>query len=329
MELTLDILWFAAGLVLVVKGADWLTDGGSAVARHMNVSSLIIGLTIVAFGTSLPEFVVSTISATKGNSDMSMGNVVGSNIFNTMAVVGITALFCPVACRGALFRRDIPVNITASVLVACFLLCLGTDVISRIEGTILLAIFCGYLAISITQSVRSDRRRHDITSSADTLEPAVSVMPMWKAVTYIVVGLVALVKGGDWFVDGASGIATRLGVSQSIIALTIVSIGTSLPELATSIIAARKGDTDMAMGNVVGSNIFNLLLIIGTSAVITPIRPEGISMVDIAVMIAAVVTLGIMCTTNRRHNINKTKGAILIVMATAYYTYLVVSSQAT
>ena len=326
MELTLNIVQFVVGLVLVVKGADLLTDGGSAVARRLNVSSLIIGLTIVAFGTSLPEFVVSTISATKGNSDMSLGNVVGSNIFNTLAVVGITALFCPVACRGALFRRDIPVNIFASVLVVCFLLVLGSGEMSRMEGAILLTIFVSYLALSITQTVRSDRKRSAAKEETDA--PMLdAVMPMWKAVIFIVLGLVALIKGGDWFVDGASGIATRLGVSQSIIALTIVSIGTSLPELATSVIAARKGDTDMAMGNVVGSNIFNLLLIVGTSAVITPIRPEGISVVDLAVMMTAIVTLGIMCAINRRHSINKVKGAILVAMATAFYVFLVVGSQ--
>lgn len=320
----LDIVQFIIGLVLVVKGADILTDGGSAMARRFNVSSLIIGLTIVAFGTSLPEFVVSTISATKGNSDLALGNVVGSNIFNTLAVVGITALFCPVICKGYLLKRDIPVNIAASVLASVLLLFVGTKgEISRMEGCILLTAFVCYLTFSIFQTIRSDRKR---LASTDKNDATQAVMPMWRSVLYIVLGLAALIWGGDWFVDGASGIARELGVSQSIIALTIVSIGTSLPELATSVIAARKGDTDMAMGNVVGSNIFNLLLIIGTSAAITPIHPEGISHVDIAVMVGAIMLMALLCMPGRRHQINWWKGLLLVTVAVGYYVYLVLAA---
>ena len=256
--MTLDIIQFIVGLILVVKGADLLTDGGSSVAQRLRVPSLIIGLTIVAFGTSLPEFVVSTISATKGNSDMSLGNVVGSNIFNTLAVVGVTALFCPVVCRGALLRRDIPVNLVIAFLLPTLLFFVEPKTqLSRMEGIFLLVLFVSYLSFSIWQTLRKDRPEQGSTTSS-------KIMPVWKQILYIVLGLAMLIVGGDWFVDSASDIATRLGVSQSIIALTIVSIGTSLPELATSVIAARKGDTDMAMGNVVGSNIFNILLIVGT-----------------------------------------------------------------
>lgn len=314
-----DIIQFIVGLILVVKGADLLTDGGSSVAQRLRVPSLIIGLTIVAFGTSLPEFVVSTISATKGNSDMSLGNVVGSNIFNTLAVVGITALFCPVVCRGALFRRDIPVNLVIAFLMPVSLIFVEPKMqLSSMEGVFLLVLFVSYLSLSIYQTVS----HRSITSE---LSAPANIMPVWKQILYIVLGLAMLIVGGDWFVDSASDIATRLGVSQSIIALTIVSIGTSLPELATSVIAARKGDTDMAMGNVVGSNIFNILLIVGTSAAIMPIRPEGISYIDLATMALSITLLAVLLLLSRRHIINRWKGCVLLVVAIAYYTYLVVT----
>lgn len=316
--MTLDIIQFIVGLILVVKGADLLTDGGSSVAQRLRVPSLIIGLTIVAFGTSLPEFVVSTISATKGNSDMSLGNVVGSNIFNTLAVVGVTALFCPVVCRGALLRRDIPVNLVIAFLLPTLLFFVEPKTqLSRMEGIFLLVLFVSYLSFSIWQTLRKDRPEQGSTTSS-------KIMPVWKQILYIVLGLAMLIVGGDWFVDSASDIATRLGVSQSIIALTIVSIGTSLPELATSVIAARKGDTDMAMGNVVGSNIFNILLIVGTSAAITPICPEGISHIDLATMALSITLLAVLLLLSRRHIINRRKGCVLVVVAIAYYTYLVV-----
>lgn len=314
-----DIIQFIVGLILVVKGADLLTDGGSSVAQRLRVPSLIIGLTVVALGTSLPEYVVSTISATKGNSDMSLGNVVGSNIFNTLAVVGITALFCPVVCRGALLRRDIPVNLVIAFLMPVLLLFVGAKMqLSRMEGVFLLVLFVTYMSFSIYQTVS----RRSINTA--TTSPA-SIMPVWKQILYIVLGLAMLIVGGDWFVDSASDIATLLGVSQSIIALTIVSIGTSLPELATSVIAARKGDTDMAMGNVVGSNIFNILLIVGTSAAIMPICPEGIDIVDLATMALAITLLTMLLLLSRRHVINRWKGCVLVVVAIAYYTYLVLS----
>ncbi|MBQ8674606.1 MAG: calcium/sodium antiporter [Bacteroidaceae bacterium] len=316
--MTLDIIQFIVGLILVVKGADLLTDGGSSVAQRLRVPSLIIGLTIVAFGTSLPEFVVSTISATKGNSDMSLGNVVGSNIFNTLAVVGVTALFCPVVCRGALLRRDIPVNLVIAFLLPTLLFFVEPKTqLSRMEGIFLLVLFVSYLSFSIWQTLRKDRPEQGSTTSS-------KIMPVWKQILYIVLGLAMLIVGGDWFVDSASDIATRLGVSQSIIALTIVSIGTSLPELATSVIAARKGDTDMAMGNVVGSNIFNILLIVGTSAAITPICPEGISHIDLATMALSITLLAVLLLLSRRHIINRRKGCVLVVVAIAYYTCLVV-----
>ena len=317
--MTLDIIQFLVGLFLVVKGADLLTDGGSSLAKRLRVPSLIIGLTIVAFGTSLPEFVVSTISATKGNSDMSLGNVVGSNIFNTLAVVGITALFCPVVCRGALLRRDIPVNLVIAFLLPTLLFFVKPQMqISRMEGIMLLVLFVIYLSFSIWQTLRQGRPEKDSTTSSE-------IMPIWKQILYIVLGLAMLIIGGDWFVDSASDIATRLGVSQSTIALTIVAIGTSLPELATSVIAARKGDTDMAMGNVVGSNIFNILLIVGTSATITPIRPEGINHVDLAVMTLSITLLTLLLLISRRHIVNRWKGSVLVVVAIAYYTYLVMA----
>ena len=315
----LFIIKFLVGLLLVVKGADFLTDGASSIARKFKVSTLLIGLTIVSFGTSLPELVVSSVSALKGSSDMAMGNVVGSNLFNTLAIVGVTALFCPIVCKKDLLLRDIPVN----VLVTCTLFvmvyfCNGIGILTRMEGITLLTIFAIYLGFTIYTSLKSSKR----TEEAPTEAP----MPLWKAILLIVLGLTALVFGGDWFVDGAAGIAAELGVSESVIALTIVSAGTSFPELATSVVAARKGDTDMAMGNVVGSNIFNIMFILGVASVINPIAAKNISIVDFKILLFSILLLTVFCVIGKRHRIGRWQGAVLTICMIAYYAYLIYNS---
>ena len=315
----LFIVKFLVGLLLVVKGADFLTDGASSIARKFKVSTLLIGLTIVSFGTSLPELVVSSVSALKGSSDMALGNVVGSNMFNTLAIVGVTALFCPIVCKKDLLLRDIPVN----VLVTCTLFvmlyyCSSIGTLTRIEGATLLIIFIIYMGFTIYTSLKSSKRTEEA--------PAEALMPMWKAILWIVLGLVALVFGGDWFVDGAAGIAAELGVSESVIALTIVSAGTSFPELATSVVAARKGDTDMAMGNVVGSNIFNIMFILGVASVINPIAAKNISIVDFKILLFSILLLTVFCVVGKRHRIGRWQGAVLTICMIAYYAYLVYNS---
>lgn len=315
----LFIIKFLVGLLLVVKGADFLTDGASSIARKFKVSTLLIGLTIVSLGTSLPELVVSSVSAMKDSSDMALGNVVGSNMFNTLAIVGVTALFCPIVCKKDLLLRDIPVN----VLVTCTLFvmvyfCNGIGILTRMEGITLLTIFVIYMGFTIYTSLKSSKRTEEA--------PVEAPMPIWKAIVLIVLGLTALVFGGDWFVDGAAGIAAELGVSESVIALTIVSAGTSFPELATSVVAARKGDTDMAMGNVVGSNIFNIMFILGVASVINPIAAKNISIIDFKILLFSILLLTVFCVVGKRHRIGRWQGAVLTICMISYYAYLIYNS---
>ncbi len=315
----LFIIKFIAGLFLIIKGADFLTDGASSIARKYKVSTLLIGLTIVSFGTSLPELVVSSVSAMKGSSDMAMGNVIGSNMFNTLAIVGVTALFCPIVCKRDLLLRDIPVNVVVTcTLFVMVYYCCGIGTLTRMEGATLLIIFAIYLGFTIYMSLKSAKHTDENISG--------KMMPMWKAILWIVMGLAALIFGGDWFVDGAAGIAAGLGVSESVIALTIVSAGTSFPELATSVIAARKGDTDMAMGNVIGSNIFNIMFILGVASVINPITAKNIDILDFKILLFSILLLTAFCVMGKRHRISRWQGAVLTICMIAYYAYLVYSA---
>ena len=320
MEIALLIGKFVVGLLLIMKGADWLTDGASSIARKFNISTLVIGLTIVAFGTSAPELVVSSMASISGETDIAIGNVVGSNIFNVLAIMGVTALIAPVPVKGNNIKYEVPLAILASV--AVFVMASdalfnggGANIITRGEGIILLCFFLIFLAYTFAIA----RNGVDAEGQAE-----VKQMPMWKSILLFLVGLGCLVFGGDTMVDGASGIAEFLGVSQSIIALTIVSAGTSFPELVTSIVAARKGDTDMAMGNVVGSNIFNIFLILGTAATISPLSGGSITMVDYGLLLFSIVALWLACKFGKTyHKITRTEGAMLVLCCIAYYSYLV------
>lgn len=320
MEIALLIGKFVVGLLLIMKGADWLTDGASSIARKFNISTLVIGLTIVAFGTSAPELVVSSMASISGETDIAIGNVVGSNIFNVLAIMGITALIAPVPVKGNNIKYEVPLAILASV--AVFVMASdalfnggGANIITRGEGIILLCFFLIFLAYTFAIA----RNGVDAEGQAE-----VKLMPMWKSILLFLVGLGCLVFGGDTMVDGASGIAEFLGVSQSIIALTIVSAGTSFPELVTSIVAARKGDTDMAMGNVVGSNIFNIFLILGAAATISPLSGGSITMVDYGLLLFSIVALWLACKFGKTyHKITRTEGAMLVLCCIAYYSYLV------
>lgn len=333
-----NIILFLIGTALIIKGADWLTDGASSVARKFNVSTLIIGLTIVAFGTSMPELVVSTIAAVDHHSEMAIGNVVGSNIFNTLAIVGATALVCPVFCKKEIMVRDIPVNIGAAALLILMVLVFGSNhEISRIEGVVLLIFFAFYLFITIRSAIKNKTENTDEIEVFEGLAQSNhkneirhsqieenNIQPMWKSILFILVGLGALIGGGELFVEGASAIAIQMGVSESIVALTIVSAGTSFPELATSVAAARKGDTDMAIGNVVGSNIFNIMFILGVASTITPLQLGTITTIDFIVMAgSAVLILLFILIGKKKHCINRLEGALLTLCMIAYYTYLV------
>lgn len=311
----LSVLCFVAGIVLVILGADWLTKGASGLARRFNISELVIGLTIVALGTSLPEFVISVGSAIKGNSGISLGNIMGSNIFNGMLILGTTALITPVKFNARMLTRELPFNMLASIvllLVSGSMLMGGADgeYITRSGGLILLC----FLAVFI-------RYTFSIPSDGEDDAP-VQPLSVLKIVLFIVGGLAALIFGGNLFVDGAVEIATVLGLSEAVIGITIVSAGSSLPELAVSVSAARKGNVGIALGNVLGSNIINIFFILGCSATITPIALTGFSCVDYYVLIASSLLIYCVGRFWGKSVINRWEGAVLIIGYVLYTAYL-------
>lgn len=337
MDILLLLGQFLVGLLVILKGADWLTDGATFIARRFNISTMVIGLTIVAFGTSAPELVVSLLSAVEGESEIAIGNVVGSNIFNSMAIMGMTAIVSPVAVKKNTIRYDIPLCILMSLVV--FVMASDTfidgenaDFITRSEGIILLAFFAIFMAYSFAIARSDDKTDKARIARAESAgkpieqekEEQTEVAPMWKSVMFILIGLGCLVFGGEWLVGGASGMASMLGISESVIALTIVGAGTSAPELVTSIVAARKGDTDMAMGNVVGSNLFNIVAILGITSLICPLSLGTMTVVDFGVLLFSAVALWLCCRFGKRlHIITRFEGFLLVMCMVAYYVYLI------
>lgn len=319
-----DILLFLLGIVLIIAGANYLTEGASTLARRMGLSPLVVGLTIVAFGTSAPELIVSLMSALKGNADIAMGNVIGSNIFNILAIGGVTAVVAPITITKSTIRREIPLMLL-SFLVLFFLsydtIFAGTagtteNILSRGEGLTLL----GFFLIFLTYTFAIAKDAPDDPHADHT---PIRTYPLWLLILFIVGGLVALVYGGDLFVSSASSIARTFGMSESFIGLTIVAAGTSLPELATSVAAALKKQPEIAVGNIVGSNIFNIFLILGISSTITPIRIGGVTALDFLVMIAAGLMLCSFAVLFGQRIIKRGEGAILALGFIAYTVYLI------
>lgn len=305
-------LFLVVGLVLLVKGADWLVDGASKLAKRLGVTDLVIGLTIVAFGTSMPEFVVNMVSVADGATDLAITNILGSNIINTLVILGCSALVCPLVAQRSTVRLDIPLNIVAGVLVLVFVFIsspMEPKGLSRIEGLALLVVFAAFLVYTFYTA------KADATTTTES-----TPFPLWKCVVLILVGLVGLVVGGEMIVKSAVAIARYCGVAESVIGLTIVALGTSLPELATSVVAAFKHNNDIAIGNVVGSNIFNVFFILGTSAIIKhlPVYP-GIEIDAALVAVSALAVWLLLCNKNR--SINRWGGALLLVIYAGYLTY--------
>ena len=305
----LDILYIMMGGFLVIWGADRLTDGSVSVAERLNVPQIIIGLTIVAFGTSMPEFCVSLVSALQGTSDLAVGNIVGSNIFNGMAIVGVAAMISPMAILKSSVKKDIPFAVLASVLLA--VMC-GDGEISRMDAFLLLLMFVGFMAYTLRAA------KH---GSSDSEGGQFRQYSLPKSLLFIVLGLACLVLGSQVFVNGATGIARELGVSEAIIGLTIVAIGTSLPELATSAVSASKGQSGIAIGNVIGSNVFNVLFILGTTGVICPMSIAGITVVDLAVLVGSILILWLFAFT--KYVISAREGALLTICYVGYMAWLV------
>lgn len=333
MELFTDIAFFLVGLVLIVKGADWLTDGAASIARRFGIPTLVIGLTIVAIGTSAPEFVVSMLGAIHKSPDIAIGNVVGSNIFNILGMMGATALISPILLTRGNVMRDLPImNLAVGAL---FVMLADTildeeatlNYLSRAEGLILLCFFTIYMYYTFWLAKKEKKKKKKNANDNDNdNEIKDKSRNLWLSVLIFLVGLGCLIGGGELMVDGASGIARSLGVSDAIIALTIVSIGTSAPELATSIAAARKGDNAMAVGNVVGSVVFNTLLILGASSLVYPLPMKGITYIDLSVEMGAALLFWLFSYIGRkRFIITRLEGAIMVLLQIGYYVWLVIN----
>lgn len=323
IDILMDILFLVGGLLLILLGANGLTDGAASVAKRFHIPSIVIGLTIVAFGTSAPELTVSISSALKGSADIAIGNVVGSNTFNTLMIVGCTALFAPIAITRNTLKREIPLCILSSfVLLICandvFLDGGEENILSITDGLLLLCFFAIFLSYTFAIAKRDGSMKEPLQE-----EDEIRLLPAWKSTLYILGGLAGLIIGGNFFVDGASGIARGLGVSESIIGLTLVAGGTSLPELATSIVAALKKNPEIAIGNVIGSNLFNIFFVLGCSASITPLRLTGITNFDLWVLVGASLLLWLFGIFFGKRIITRLEGSILILCYIAYTVVLI------
>ena len=321
----LNLLYIIIGVALVLWGADRLTEGASSLARGMRVPEIIIGLTIVAAGTSAPELFVSMVSALKGTADLAVGNVIGSNIFNTTLIVGCSALVAPMVVSKSTVRKDIPFAVVASLLL--FVLCfddmdsphLWGNEITRSDGIILLIGFAGFMIYTF-HTAKKDGLMPTEEELEDNAEQPKDYSHLLRNIFWIVVGLGCLIYGSNLFVDAATYVAHRFGVRQSVIGLTIVAGGTSLPELATSVVAAYKGRSAIAIGNVIGSNVFNILLILGTTAVISPLRIMGITIVDLMVLLVTIGFMWLFAFT--KFYVSRREGAVLVGCFVLYMGWL-------
>ena len=312
----LQIILLIVGLSLVVLGAEWLVNGASSIARRFGVSEFVIGLTIVGFGTSMPELVVSVTGSIEGLSDVSIGNVVGSNIFNTLLILGLTAVLVPVSITRDNKQRDIPIALVATLLLELLgmrhtLFGIGSsDGITRWGGILFLVIFAGYVVFCFKNNKNSE-------SDAEA-----KAMKLPLAVLLSLLGIGCLIGGGQLFVDSATSVARSLGVTEKFIAITILAGGTSLPELVTCVVAALKYKNQLALGNVLGSNVFNILLILGASATIHPITFGNINLFDMSVLLLSVLFLWLFAKTGKGSQISRVEGLLLLALFAAYYVYL-------
>lgn len=308
------------GFVLLVKGADFFVEGASSVAKMLKVPSLIIGMTIVAMGTSLPETSVSIAASMNNQNTLAVSNVVGSNIFNLMVVLGVCAVIAELKVSKDVLKRDYPF----SVLCAILLLVAGVIgmTLGRTDGIIFLVIFAVFIFYLI-KSALDARKRGEISEKEREMNEEMEEMedlPVWKCILYIVGGAIAIKYGGDWVVDSASVIATSFGISATLVGLTICSVGTSLPELVTSIVAARKNELDMAVGNVVGSNVFNILMVLGIAATVSPIAFLTENIIDIVVLLVFSLITWVLCVTQKK--LSKKEGILMLVLYTIYLVYI-------
>ena len=361
--MAINIVLLVLGVIIVLKGADWLTDGAVNIATRFGVSQMVIGLTIVAMGTSMPEFCVSMVSALKGTPDLAVGNVVGSNTLNTLLIVGCSALVAPIMVKRSSVKRDIPFAVVASLLMLLF--CLD-GAIGRVDAAVLFAGFCLFMFVTLKYAKTTEEHAAAVATSgaamataaaastsvsetptsqtsapeASTSQPSsseasssetsaseasqASGTSILKAVVMLVVGLLCLIAGSNMFVDNASFVASSLGVSDAVIGLTIVAGGTSMPELATSMVSAKKGNSDIAIGNVIGSNVFNILMIIGITGLVKPMHIAGITTLDLIMMLASMLLMWFFCRTT--YKVKRWEGAVLTIIYLAYLTWLIMNA---
>lgn len=326
MELLKAILILVIGFVLLIKGADFFVEGSSSVAKKFHVPAMLIGMTIVAMGTSLPECAVSVTASLANNNSLAVSNVIGSNIFNLMVVCGACALFSPLTIRQDTLKKEFPL----SIICAALMLVLGYIgmTLGHIDGIIFLVLFVGYLLWMIQSAkkaraaVLSDPAQSGQIEQSEFVEENIVILPTWKSLVFIMGGMIAIKFGGDFVVNGASSIASSMGLSQTLIGLTIVAMGTSLPELVTSLVAAKKGEVDMALGNVIGSDIFNILFVLGIATAISPISFLMENVIDIILLIImSVIVLAFAWT---RQQINRKEGILMLLMYAAYMVYICV-----
>lgn len=312
-SLPLAIVFLVVGFVLLIKGADSFVDGSSSIAKRFHVPSIIIGLTIVAMGTSLPETAVSVTASINGNNALAVSNAVGSNIFNLMMVIGVCALLTPVAVQRDVVRRDIPFSVICAILLLV-LGYLGNMTLGHLDGAIMLVLFAGFILYMIFKALSAGRAGEANEEAED-----VKIMSVPRSLIYIVLGGVGIALGGDVVVKSASNIAVTFGMSQTLVGLTIVSIGTSLPELVTSVVAARKNEIDMALGNAIGSNVFNILMVLGIASAISPIAFLTENIIDICVLLGFSLLVWLFAATKKR--IDKLEGVIMAALYVAYVVY--------
>lgn len=361
-SMAINIVLLVLGVIIVLKGADWLTDGAVNIATRFGVSQMVIGLTIVAMGTSMPEFCVSMVSALKGTPDLAVGNVVGSNTLNTLLIVGCSALVAPIMVKRSSVKRDIPFAVVASLLMLLF--CLD-GAIGRVDAAVLFAGFCLFMFVTLKYAKTTEEHTAAVATNGAATATAISEASssqtsaleasssqasapkasssqasaheassseasqasgtsMLKAVVMLVVGLLCLIAGSNMFVDNASFVASSLGVSDAVIGLTIVAGGTSLPELATSMVSAKKGNSDIAIGNVIGSNVFNILMIIGITGLVKPMHIAGITTLDLIMMLASMLLMWFFCRTT--YKVKRWEGAVLTIVYLAYLTWLIMNA---
>lgn len=315
--MTLQIFILLAGLLMILFGANWLVDGSSSIAKRFGISEFVIGLTIVGIGTSTPEMVVSFLSSIQGKADMAIGNIVGSNIFNTMMILGVTALISPLTITAGNLKKDIPLNIIVTVILIILGMNLtlfghGADQLSRIDGAILLGIFAWYLWSSFKEDTPDAEDEEGIKEYSN----AISIL-------LVIAGLASLIIGGRLFVNSATELAKMFGVSDKFIAITVMAAGTSMPELATCVVAALKGRGQLALGNILGSNISNILLILGGSALINPLSFSGMTYVDLGVVLISAIFILASAYLFKKKSLDRFEGITLILMEVAYMWYLI------